>query len=323
MIIGMNAATFACPLDPARRHWVRGALATLALGGAALAGRPAAALTGAQSALRRPMPRGDLIPVIGMGTWLTFDVGQAPAALAQRRRVLQAFFDAGGGVIDSSPMYGRAERVLGELLPALPAREGRLFSATKVWTPFDAAGAEQHADSLRLWKLPRLDLQQVHNLLNTDAHLKTLRAARERGELRYIGATTSHGRRHDEMLALIRREPLDAIQITYNMADTSAEAVIAEAAGRGLAVFINRPFDAGALPSRLAGKPLPPWAAEIGCDNWPQFLLKWIVGHPGVTCAIPATTDPEHMVQNMGAARGPLPDAALRARMLAHVRSLI
>jgi diketogulonate reductase-like aldo/keto reductase len=318
----MNAPISA-PWDAcSRRTWMRSALATVALGGPALAAMPVAALTGAQGLNRRPMPRGEMLPVIGMGTWLTFDIGQAPAALAQRRRVLQAFFDAGGGVIDSSPMYGRAEQVIGELLPPDAARTGRLFAATKVWTPFDAAGAGQHADSLRLWKLPRLDLQQVHNLLNTDAHLKTLRAARERGELRYIGATTSHGRRHDEMRALIRREPLDAIQITYNMADTSAEPVIAEAASRGMAVFINRPLDGGALPDRLAGQPLPPWAAEIGCENWPQFLLKWVVGHPGVTCAIPATSDPAHMVQNMGAARGPLPDAALRARMLAHVRAV-
>ncbi len=284
---------------------------------------------GAQVAapILRAIPRsGERIPAIGMGSWLTFDIGGAPAETAQRERVLQAFFDAGGGVIDSSPMYGRAEKVLGELLARVRGpggRSGPLFAATKVWTPFDATGRRQHADSLALWKLPRLDLQQVHNLLNTDGHLKTLRAARERGEVRYIGITTSHGRRHDEMLALMRREPLDAIQITYNLADTSAEPVLDEAAARGLAVVINRPFDAGLLPDRLAAKPLPPWAREIDCEHWPAFLLKWVIGHPAVTCAIPATSKPAHMLQNMAAGRGRLPDAAMRRRMLALVRELL
>lgn len=297
--------------------------------GSSFAASAALAWPGAQAAdaIQRTIPRsGERIPAIGMGSWLTFDIGGAPAETAQRERVLQAFFDAGGGVIDSSPMYGRSEKVIGELLPRLRGpggRSGRLFAATKVWTPFDATGRRQHADSLALWKLPRLDLQQVHNLLNTDGHLKTLRAARERGEVRYIGITTSHGRRHDEMLALMRREPLDAIQLTYNMADTSAEPLLDEAAARGLAVVVNRPFDAGVLPDRLAGKPLPPWAREIDCDHWAAFLLKWVIGHPAVTCAIPATTNPAHMVQNMAAGRGRLPDAAMRRRMLALVRELL
>jgi diketogulonate reductase-like aldo/keto reductase len=258
-----------------------------------------------------------------MGTWQTFDVGANATALERRRQVLLRFFEAGGGVIDSSPMYGRAERVVGELLPRDAVRAGKLFAATKVWTPFDAGGTEQHADSLALWKLPRLDLQQVHNLLNTDAHLKTLRAARDRGEVRYIGATTSHGRRHDELLALMKREPLDAIQLTYNLADTSAEPLIAEAQTRGIAVLVNRPFDGGALPRQLAGRKLPGWAAEIGCTQWSPVLLKWIVAHPGVSCAIPATSDPAHMVQNMAAGFGPLPDAALRRRIQSEVRALV
>lgn len=292
---------------------------------AALAWREAAAQAAKEAPpiLRRFGRSSDRIPAIGMGSWLTFDVGGAPAEMAQRQQVLQAFFDAGGGVIDSSPMYGRAEKVIGELLPRLRGRDGKLFAATKVWTPFDATGRRQHADSLALWKLPRLDLQQVHNLLNTDAHLKMLRAARERGEIRYLGATTSHGRRHDEMLALIKREPLDAIQITYNLADPSAEAVIDEAAARGMAVLVNRPFDGGVLPDRLAGKPLPAWAADFDCTHWPAFLLKWILGHPGVSCAIPATTRPDHLLQNMEAGRGRLPDTATRKRMLALVRDLL
>ncbi|HEU4460405.1 MAG TPA: aldo/keto reductase [Methylibium sp.] len=293
----------------------------------------AAALTGASTGLRAAEPvtrpiglrtgAPQPLPLIGMGTWQTFDVGPNPAALERRRQVLRHFFEAGGGVIDSSPMYGRAERVVGELLPRDAVRAGKLFAATKVWTPFDASGAEQHADSLALWKLARLDLQQVHNLLNTAAHLKTLRAARDRGEVRFLGATTSHGRRHDEMLALVRREPLDAIQLTYNLADTSAEPLIAEAATRGIAVIVNRPFDGGALPRRLEGKPLPGWARDIDAAGWPQLLLKWVVSHPGVTCAIPATGDPAHMLQNMAAGRGRLPDAALRRRIEDAVRALV
>lgn len=309
-----------------RRSLVLAAAGAAALANAGSVGAAPAADASATAVHRRPIARdGTLVPVIGMGSWLTFDVGAAPAAMAQRLRVLQAFFDAGGGLIDSSPMYGRAERVLGELLPKVAGlAPGRLYAATKVWTPFDAAGARQHADSLALWKLPRLDLQQVHNLLNTPAHLKMLRAARERGEVRHLGATTSHGRRHDELLALIRTEPLDCIQLTYNMADTSAEPLLREAAERGFAVIVNRPFDAGALPDRLAGKPLPAWArAELGVLTWPAYLLKWVVGHPAASVAIPATSDASHMAENMAAARGPLPDAAQRARMLAEVQRLL
>ena len=262
------------------------------------------------------------VPVIGMGTWLSFDVADA-AALAERERVLQVFFAAGGRLIDSSPMYGRAERVVGELLARMPAQAGALFSATKLWSPFAAEGRRQHAESLRLWRLARLDLQQVHNLLNTEAHLKTLREARERGELRYLGATTSHGRRHDELLALMQREPLDAVQLSYNMADSSAEPVIDAAAARGVAVIVNRPFDGGRLLQSLAGQPLPGWATEIGCSHWPGALLKWVVARAGITCAIPATGNALHMAENMSAARGALPDAALRSRMLADVQKLL
>lgn len=301
----------------------------LTVAGAVLARRVAHGQANGASmpVIRRRIARdGSTVPVIGMGSWLTFDVASdAPAAMAQRQRVLQAFFDAGGGLIDSSPMYGRSERVIGELLPKVGGlAPGRLYAATKVWTPFDAAGARQHADSLSLWKLPRLDLQQVHNLLNAEAHLRMLRAARERGELRHVGATTSHGRRHDDLRALMRAEPLDAIQLTYNMADLSAEPLMLEAADRGLAVIVNRPFDAGVLPDRLAGKPLPPWAqAELGVTSWASLLLKWVVGHPAVTCAIPATSNPAHMQENMAAARGVLPDAGQRARLLAEVRRLV
>ena len=267
------------------------------------------------STTRHTFPRsGETLPVIGMGTWLTFDVGTDPAQQAQRRQVLQRFFAAGGGMIDSSPMYGRSQWLLGELLPSVP-HEGRLFAATKVWTPFDRLGAGQLEQALALWHLARFDVLLVHNLLNWRGHLKLLRQWKEQGRVRYIGVSTSHGRRHDDVAQLIRNEPLDLIQITYNFADPSAEPVMNLAAERGLAVVINRPFDGGDLFDAVRGRPLPGWANEIACANWAQVFLKWVVSHPAVTCAIPATRQPAHVDENMGAGRGPLPDAALRQKM--------
>ncbi len=256
-----------------------------------------------------------------MGTWLTFDVGDDPLQRAQRRAVLERFFAAGGGVIDSSPMYGRAERLLGELIPDIPAPK-RLFSSTKVWTMFDRVGARQLEESLHLWKLPRFDLVLVHNLLNWEAHLKTLRAWKDAGRIRAIGVSTSHGRKHEETMRVIREQPIDAIQITYNLADQSALPVIELAAERGLAVFINRPFDGGLLFNGVGARPVPEWSAEFGCTNWAQFFLKWILGNPAVTCAIPATTQPSHMDENMSAGLGKLPDAPARRRMSALVERL-
>jgi diketogulonate reductase-like aldo/keto reductase len=297
----------------------RRVLATFALGvTAALPSPPAAA-----AAPRRPIGRGGLsAPLIGMGTWLTFDVGDAVAERERRAQVLDAFFAAGGGMIDSSPMYGRAERVVGDLLARRGGPGGgELFSATKIWTPFDRSGPRQVTESLALWRLPRLDLVHVHNLLNWRVHLKTLRAMKEAGRVRSIGVTTSHGRRHDEMLDVIRREPLDAIQITYSVADDSAEPVVAAAAERGIAVIANRPFDGGSLVDRANRVPLPPWIGEeLDCTHWSQALLKWIVSHPAVSCAIPATTDPAHMAQNMAAAHGRMPDATQRRRIAETLR---
>jgi diketogulonate reductase-like aldo/keto reductase len=218
-------------------------------------------------------------------------------------------------------MYGRAERLLGELLPTL-AHAGRLVAASKVWTPFDRLGPGQLEHSLTLWKLPRFDVLLVHNLLNWRDHLKTLRRWKDEGRVRRIGVSTSHGRRHDEAMRVLRSEPLDVLQITYNFADTSAEPVMNLAAERGLAVVINRPFDGGDLFQRVGRAPLPAWAPEVGCRDWPQFFLKWIVSHPAVTCAIPATRDPAHLDQNMAAAQGPRPDAAARLRMFTHLRRL-
>ena len=283
--------------------------------------------------LRRKLAAsGELINAVGLGTWLTFDVGDDVVARTRRQQVLEAFFAGGGGLIDSSPMYGRAERLLGELLPRVEHR-GRLFAATKVWTAFPGFGPTQMAESLRLWgpgadgRVPgseprRFDLMQVHNLLAWPEHLRTLRAWKAEGRIRYIGVTTSHGRRHDEMERILRREPVDFMQITLNLADRSAVPLIELAAERGVAVIVNRPFDGGWLFGRVGRSPLPAVAGEIGCANWAQVFLKWILGHPAVTCAIPATTNPEHAAQNMGALLGPLPDAGQMRRIAAAFDSL-
>ena len=270
---------------------------------------------------RRLGHQGDSIPVIGLGTWLTFDVGDDPDEVASRREVLQRFFAAGGGLIDSSPMYGRAERLLGELLPALP-HAGRLVTESKVWTPFDAMGPAQLERSLQLWGQPRFDVLLVHNLLNWRAHLKTLRRWQDEGRVRHIGISTSHGHKHEEAQRILRSEKLDVLQITYNFADTRADGLMNLAAERGLAVIINRPFDGGDLFDRVARRTLPAWAAEFDCANWAQYFLKWVVSHPCVTCAIPATRRPDHLDENMGAGVGRLPDPATRQRMQAHIAQM-
>jgi len=275
-----------------------------------------------QSLLRRRLGHlGDTVPVIGLGTWLTFDVGDDPDDVALRREVLRRFFAAGGGLIDSSPMYGRSERLLGELLAALP-HAGRLVAESKVWTPFDSLGPGQLERSLRLWGQPRFDVLLVHNLLNWRDHLKTLRHWQEEGRVRYIGVSTSHGHKHEEAERILRSERLDALQITYNFADTRAEGLMRLAAERGLAVIINRPFDGGGLFDRVGRRTLPPWAAEFDCTNWAQYFLKWVVSHPSVTCAIPATRRPDHLDENMGAGVGRQPDPATRLRMQAHIAQM-
>jgi diketogulonate reductase-like aldo/keto reductase len=230
--------------------------------------------------------------------------------MAQRRAVLERFFADGGRVVDSSPMYAQAEAVLGELL-ARP--EPRLFSATKVWTPLGPYGATQMRRSMSLWKLPRVDLMQVHNLLAWRSHLPTLREWKAQGLARHIGITVSHGRDADLVEHILRSERgLDFLQITYSPADRSAEPLMALAADKGLAVIINRPFDGGDLLVKLARVPLPPVAAELGCAHWAALVLKWELANPAVTVAIPATTNPEHVAQNLAALRGPLPDARQR-----------
>lgn len=261
--------------------------------------------------------------MLGMGTWQTFDVGRSSDVRARLLSVLETFFDRGGRLIDSSPMYGRSEGVVGALLSRVSPRPS-LIAASKVWIYGKRLGVVQIEDSRKEWGIPRFDLLQVHNLLDWEAHLETLREMKANGRVRYIGVTTSHGRRHDELERIMTREKLDFVQFTYNLADRSVETrLLPLARERGIAVIINRPLDGGELFSRVQGKPLPPWARDIGVTNWSQYFLKFVVSHPAVTLAIPATSQPSHMVENMGAAFGPVPDAAMRRRMVDYFSRII
>ena len=262
------------------------------------------------------------IPAVGMGTWITFNVGSSRRLRDSRAEVLRDFFDLGGTVIDSSPMYGSSEDVVGYCLDRTGRRDS-VFSATKVWTPLIGDGEEQMRESRNLWGVEKIDLMQVHNLVNWEGHLETLAEDKRAGRVRYIGITTSHGSRHREMARVMADSRVDSVQFTYNIVDRAAEQrLLPLAAERGLAVVINRPFRRGELFRRFGNHPLPDWAREIGCANWAQFFLKFIISHPAVTCAIPATSSVAHMNENMGALYGPLPDAALRDRMVRYVESL-
>jgi len=301
------------PQSPPRRRVIQG-VAGLA---AAAALGPRALEAAARTPHMKKIPAtGESIPAIGMGTWLTFNVAPHTDARAQRVEVLRAFFDAGGRLVDSSPMYGLSEAAVGHCREKLGGAP-QLFSATKVWTPTRLAGVAQMNLSLKLWGLPAFDLMQVHNMLDWETHLETLRAWKGEKRVRYIGITTSHGRRHDDMLEVIERQPaFEFVQFSYSIGDREAEQrLLPAAAARGKAVLINRPFRTGDLFERVRGKPLPDWAAAIGCTAWSQFFLKFVISHPAVTCAIPATSSLEHMRENMEALDGPLPDAARRRQM--------
>jgi len=265
----------------------------------------------------RPIPStGTPLPVIGCGTWRAFDVGTSEPERAPLRQVLRALFAAGGCVIDSSPMYGRAEGVVGDLLDAGPHRDAA-FLATKVWTTGKSAGIAQMRRSLRQLHSERIALMQVHNLLDWRTQLATLRAWKSEGRIAYLGVTHYTASAHAELEQVMRAEPLDFVQLNYAVDDRAAEArLLPLAAERGIAVLVNRPFGGGGLLRALAGRPLPAWAADVDCDSWAQILLKYVLGHPAVTCVIPGTGRPEHMRENAHAGSGNLPDAALRARMV-------
>ncbi len=302
-----------------RRQFVSLLPATLALALPQLADA-----TSSRERLLKAIPSsGEQIPVVGMGTWVTFNIGNDRATLAQRLQVLQAFFSHGGGMIDSSPMYGSAEAVMGQLLPQLAGQTPGLFTATKVWTSNVSRGPQEIETSRQLWGVNSFDLLQVHNLLAWETHLETLFEMKRAGKLRYVGITTSHGRRHADLLRIMEDYPIDFVQATYNPIDRAIERdILPLAAERGIAVIANRPFQRGRLIDFVQRHPLPAWAAEIDCPHWPAFMLKYVVSHPAVTCVIPATSRVDHMHENMSALYGRQPDTAMRKDMESYVASL-
>jgi diketogulonate reductase-like aldo/keto reductase len=276
----------------------------------------------------RPIPRtGEAIPTIGLGTWQTFDVGASPAERAPLAEVLDAYLAAGGRVIDSSPMYGRAEGVVGDLLadrPGPPAASSPPlpvpFLATKVWTRGREEGEAQMGRSMRLMRTQRMDLMQVHNLVDWRTHLQTLRRWKKEGLVRYIGVTHYQLSAFGDLERIATKESIDFVQLPYSIVTRDAEArLLPAAAAAGVAVLVMRPFEEGALFERVRGKELPPWAADFDCASWGQFFLKFILGHPAVTCPIPATASATHLADNLAAGRGRLPDAATRKKMIAYL----
>jgi diketogulonate reductase-like aldo/keto reductase len=292
-------------------------LLQLAAGAVVLGGAARSAL------LRRPIPTtGELLPVVGLGTWQTFDAGASESERAPLREVLRTLVEHGGKVVDSSPMYGRSEKVVGDLASDLQIREA-LFLATKVWTRGREAGIRQMEESFRLLRAKRVDLMQVHNLLDWRDHLATLRRWKEGGKIRYVGVTHYTASAYGELARVMASEPLDFVQVNYSAAEREAEKrILPLAVERRIAVLINRPFAEGALFRNTAGKPLPPWAADIGCASWAQLFLKFVISHPAVTCAIPGTSKPRHLADNLGAALLPLPDEKTRERLARHIMGL-
>jgi len=306
-----------------RRGLLRSLAATSAAPWAATLLPPAAAWSQERPARTKPIhSSGEALPVVGLGSWITFNVGDDPVARDGCAEVMRAFFAGGGRIIDSSPMYGSSQQAIGYGLRKLN-EPSRLFSADKVWIYSGSRGPAQIEASRRAWGLPRFDLLQVHNLLAWENHLRTLFAMKAEGQVRYVGITTSEGRRHSEFERIMRTQPLDFVQVTYNVLDREVERrILPIARERGISVIVNRPFRQGELIRKVMRHPLPAWAAEIDCANWAQVLLKFIVSHPAVTCAIPATTRIDHVRENVGAAFGRLPDEAMRARIAAHVERL-
>lgn len=308
------------PRSLSRRRVLR-ALGAAPLGALAMsAGRAAAAGT---TLVTRPIPRtGEPMPVVGLGTYIAFDLAPGDPALAEAQAALKLFSDLGGRMVDSSPMYGHAETAVGDAVAALGGKLP-LFYATKVWTSGRDAGIRQMEASMQRMRVERMDLMQVHNLLDLDTHARTLREWKRAGRLRYIGITHYHSGAYRELAKLLKTREWDFVQLNYSLAEPEAEReLLPLAADTGTAVIVNRPYAQGALFSRTRGKPLPDWAAELGCASWAQFFLKWIVSHPAVTCAIPGTRRSDHMRDNLAAGVGPLPDAAARRRMAQHFERL-
>jgi diketogulonate reductase-like aldo/keto reductase len=273
--------------------------------------------------MSKPVPSsGEMLPVVGLGSWISFNVGNDARLIEESAAVIAAFFDGGGRMIDSSPMYGSSQTTIGYSLKKLGYPK-QLFSAEKVWISNPASGPAQIEQSRAYWGVPRFDLVQVHNLLSWQAHLETLQTMKADGQIRYVGITTSEGRRHAEFEQIMATEPIDFVQVTYNILDREVEErILPLAAERGIAVIANRPFRQGQLIRQLAQQPLPEWAAELGAQTWAQFLIKFIVAHPHITCVIPATSRVDHVRENLAAGGGEMPDETMRRRMAEFVRQL-
>jgi diketogulonate reductase-like aldo/keto reductase len=307
-----------------RREFLERSVSFAAAGAVAASAPSLVAAQTSNVPLTRTIPRtNETMPAIGLGSWITFNVGNDPRGRDASAEVVRAFFDAGGRMIDSSPMYGSSQPTIGYALKKLSYPKA-LFSAEKVWIGSVAEGAKQMGASRTFWGVPRFDLMQVHNLLSWREHLPKLQAMKAAGQLRYVGITTSHGRRHDDIEKIMRSEAIDFVQISYSLVDRDIEQrILPVAQERGIGIIVNRPFREGALLDALHRHLLPAWAAEIDCTNWAQVALKFVITHPSVTCAIPATSQLAHIRENMNAMRGRMPDAAMRARMAADVTKLV
>lgn len=302
-----------------RRHFLKSSgaaslLCTLA---------PGYLVAASSGVIKKTIPStGESLSAIGLGTSRTFNVDSSTAAKSPLLEVMQAFFDNGGQLVDSSPMYGSAEAVTGALLEQVSNKQN-LFTATKVWINGKSEGIEQMQQSMRRMGVDKIDLMQIHNLRDWQTHIDTLVEWKAQGKIRYIGITTSHGRYHDALEELLQQLPLDFVQLSYNILDRDVEQrLLPIAADKGIATLINRPYQRGGLFRKVRGQSLPEWAAEFDCASWGQFFLKFIVSHPDVTCVIPATSKLKHMVDNMTAGYGRLPDEATRRRMIKTIESI-
>ncbi|WP_376695975.1 aldo/keto reductase [Wenzhouxiangella sp. EGI_FJ10305] len=299
----------------------------LKLIGAGIAGAwlaPYVSFASSGGLLYKPLPGGGQLPAVGLGTWQTFNVGSDPELLDARTEVVRAFFEHGGGLVDSSPMYGSAPDVMGHALDKL-GKPDSLYAAEKVWSPAGGSTREQVAELAKRWGIEKFDLIQIHNLSDWPDHLEVLQQMKADGEITHVGITTSHGRRHDECERVMREHDIDFVQLTYNITHREVEErLLPLAKEKGIAVIANRPYDGGSLIKGIQGRhEVPQWAAEeFDCRNWADFLLKFIVSHPALTCAIPATTKVEHVIENMRAGHEPMPSQKVRERMIRHVESL-
>ena len=298
-------------------------LKLLGAAGAMLTMNPLPVHSAATDIIRRAIPKsGELLPAIGLGTYIVFDVASGAPEMTELKEVLRTFVAGGGSVVDSSPMYGRAEGMVGELANELIVRPS-LFLATKVWVSGREAGIAQMQDSLRLLRTRRIDLMQVHNLLDLPTHLKTLREWKQAGTIRYLGITHYNSGAYRELEKLLKTRDYDFVQFNYSLAEREAEArLLPAAADSGTAVIINRPFAQGELFAKVKGKQVPAWAAEFDCNSWAQFFLKYILAQPAVNCVIPGTGKARHMVDNLKAGTGKLPNESQRRRMVELIRSL-